>query len=72
MVERMNETTQMIIKVEVGSGDNTTYQKRTFQPINSELTDAKLYNYASIIGGWQTHSINDIMRIDSMSLNLDE
>jgi len=68
-VEKTNKLTTLSIRVEVGSGDNVTYKKRTFNHINPEITDEKLLTHAKVIGAWQSHTVNGYIRQDTADLS---
>lgn len=63
-----DEKTTLTLKVEVGSGDDVTYKNRNFNYIAPNTTNENLYNSATVMGGWQSHTLSDVIRTDKFSL----
>lgn len=64
-----DEKSTMIIRVEVGSGDDVSYKNRSFTNINPELSNDLLYEYADELGKLQSHNVNAIMRRNEFAIN---
>lgn len=66
--ERTEELTDLLVKVEVGSGDDVTYKNRTFRYIAPNTTDDNALSFGTRLGALQSHTVASIVRRDTATL----
>lgn len=67
-VTRTNELSDMLIRVEVGSGDDVSYKNRTLKYWAANTTDQNFLDFGTQLGALQTHTVNAIIRRDTAYL----
>ena len=66
--QRTEETTDLLVRVEIGSGDDPTYKNRTFKYIAPNTTDDDALSFGTRLGGLQSHTVESIIRRDTATL----
>lgn len=66
--ERTEELTDLLVKVEVGSGDDVSYKNRTFRYIAPNTTDDNALTFGNRLGALQSHTVASIVRRDTATL----
>lgn len=67
-VARQNESTEMLIRVEIGDGDDVSYKNRTLKYIAPNTTDETFRGFAVRIGNLQKKTVNGYIRRDTAYL----
>lgn len=71
MAQRLDETSTMLVRVEIGSGDNVSYKNRTFNYVAPTATDDNVLSFGTRYGALQTHTVNAVLRRDLARLASD-
>lgn len=67
-VTRTDESTDLLVRVELASGENVSYKNRTFKYIAPNTTDALVLTFGTRLAGLQSHTLNAVLRRDLATL----
>jgi len=65
---RTDELTDLMVRVEISSGDDVSYKNRTFKYIAPNTTDDNALTFGNRLGALQSHTVAGIIRRDTATL----